>query len=48
MRLPRDWANTETLVLLGLLLAFALGSTFGAVALPLMEAVFTVDNRVSP
>jgi hypothetical protein len=46
VRLPRDWANTETLVLLAVLLAFAVGSTFGAVVLTQLETVFAVDNRV--
>ena len=43
----RDYANTETLVLLALLLAFALGSTYGA-AVPLMKSPFVIDNAEAP
>ena len=40
----KDFANNETLVLLALLLAFALGSTCGATMM-LTEFPFVIDNQ---
>ena len=39
-----DWANTETIVLLALLIGIALG-TLSGYTLALERAVFTVDNE---
>lgn len=39
-----DWSQTDTLVLLAVLLAFALGTSWGATWVSLEPAAFTVDN----
>jgi hypothetical protein len=40
----RDWDNTETIVLLALLVGIAMG-TFSGYSLALEPAIFTVDNK---
>jgi len=44
MRLPRDWANTDTLVLLALLIGIALG-TFSGYTLAIDAPPYTIDNE---